>query len=414
MTTPSTPEAKTVGTRPRRYTEFEAYRGVAAALVVIFHAYQFTRQGTGADRYLYEGTPLHTVLHNLDTPVAWFFALSGFLLYAPVVGAVVRGGSAQPARVFVFRRALRILPLYLTVYLVVWALRFSNFPGQWTDLVEHLTFTHVWDARYVFWTVGPAWSLGNEVIYYAMLAVMGPALARATRGATRADRARWVVAFPLALVTLGVTYKAAALLALNASGTWFDWTFNPVAHVDSFAMGMLLACVPALSARVLSSGARALLIVLAVALTAFTFVFRLELAWVSVFVFSLAGAAFTLFLAATVLAPEGGRFARALSRPTWVHLGLISYGVYLWHEPIMLEFARRGWLIGTAPSAFWTNALVLLVVAGALASLTYRLVERPFEEARGLMTSSGRLRDDYRLERERYERERERERGPGD
>lgn len=172
----------------RRYTEFEAYRGLAALLIVIFHAYQYTREGTKTSAYLYEGTGAHTWLINLDTPVGWFFALSGFLLFLPLALAVINGHSIVPARVYLYRRAVRVLPLYLLVIVLVWTWRYSGQPGAWIDLLEHLTLTHVWDSRYVFYTVGPAWSLGAEIHYYVMLASTGPLLSLAAGLPARCGR----------------------------------------------------------------------------------------------------------------------------------------------------------------------------------------------------------------------------------
>src|SRR5260370_3316455 len=63
-----------------RFAELEAYRGLPALLIVVYHAYQQSRVTTA---YIYQGTPLHVVFRNLETTGAWFFALSGFLIFLP-------------------------------------------------------------------------------------------------------------------------------------------------------------------------------------------------------------------------------------------------------------------------------------------------------------------------------------------
>lgn len=385
----------------RRYAEFEAYRGLAALLIVIFHAYQYTREGTKAPAYLYEGTGLHALLINLDTAVGWFFALSGFLLFLPLALAVMNGRSVAPARVYLFRRAVRVLPLYLLVIVLVWTWRYFGQPGAWIDLLEHLTFTHVWDSRYLFYTVGPAWSLGAEIIYYVMLALMGPLLYRVTIERPRADRVRWLLGFPLGLIIISVLYKYVTGFVLEINPDRFAWYFNPVAQVDSFAYGMLLASAVAFGAGNLSRGPRLWLLVAALGLTAFVFTERFDLPWVSLYSFSLAGLAFTLFLASTVLAQGAAWLTRALGHRFWFQLGMMSYGVYLWHEPLMLELSGRTWLIRPEPEAFLVNAVVLVLLSSLLATFTYWLVELPVMQARNLMTNEGRLRDDYAIERAR-------------
>ncbi|MFC4427798.1 acyltransferase family protein [Deinococcus navajonensis] len=404
---PEAPTPASTGQPPAlpRYAELEAYRGIAALLVVVFHAYQYTREGTQATRYLYEGTPLHRLLFNLDTPVAWFFALSGFLLFMPFARSIVEGKAPLRGRWFLFRRAVRILPLYLLAIPVVWAVRYSGQPGTWTDLLEHLTFTHVWDSRYIFYTIGPAWSLGNEVIFYVMLAVMGPAIFRWTREATALNRRRWLLGFPLALIGLSVAYKLFMHLGLGLDAPGRAWFFNPLAHADTFAMGMLLAALSALGWGHARTATRAGLLVLAVALLTLIFLLRPDLPLVRLFAFTLSGLAFTCLLASTVLARQPGRLTQALDRPGWVTLGLMSYGVYLWHEPLMRELARHHLLIRTDPGAFWVNALVLALVSSALAWLTYRLIETPAQELRNLFTAEGRFRDGYAEAKAQYERE---------
>ena len=63
---------------------------------------------------------------------------------------------------------------------------------------------------------------------------------------------------------------------------------------------------------------------------------------------------------------------KILSNPVLVWIGLISYPLYLWHWPL-LSFARI--LEGETPSRF--IRLCALLIAFALAWLTFRFVERP-------------------------------------
>ncbi len=84
----------------------------------------------------------------------------------------------RPARLFLFRRAIRIVPLYFLAVLVVWASRNPSLPGDWRDLVEHLTFTHVFDGDRIFYTLGPTWSLSLEIVFYLTLVAIGPLVVR--------------------------------------------------------------------------------------------------------------------------------------------------------------------------------------------------------------------------------------------
>ena len=79
-----------------------------------------------------------------------------------------------------------------------------------------------------------------------------------------------------------------------------------------------------------------------------------------------------LVIAAGAAAPAWG-VERLLRREPFPFLALISFSLYLWHWPI-LEIAAQSRGVTTLPA--WDNVLLLLL-AGLLAALTYRFVENP-------------------------------------
>jgi peptidoglycan/LPS O-acetylase OafA/YrhL len=118
--TPETAGNTASDARPTHFAELEAYRGIAALLIVIFHAYQYSREGTGTPDEVYVGTPLHLLFHNLEAPVSWFLALSGFLLFLPFARAAIERRERPAWRGFLIRRAIRILPPYYLAVILVW------------------------------------------------------------------------------------------------------------------------------------------------------------------------------------------------------------------------------------------------------------------------------------------------------
>ena len=380
--------------RPDRFGELEAYRGVAALLIVVFHAYQYSREALGRPRYVYEGTPWHHVFNNLDGGVAWFFVLSGFLVFLPFARAAVEQRSALSIGSYLSRRAFRILPPYYLAIVLVWTWRYTGSPGERTDLIEHLTFTHIFDVRHIFWTIGPAWSLAVEVIFYLFLAGFGPlACWLCGRWGTPPARAAALAGGITVLLVASVAYKWWAATVARVSTQDWPVYFGPMAKLDTFALGMLLAVAAAvLGNRLLLAGpASAALRLLGILMLVACFILRSPGSLIDVYFDTLSGLAFALVLASTILGPRGSAWERALARPAPRFLGLISYSIYLWHEPLMEELGKRNLLIHQAPTAFPANALLLLLLSVAVATVSYWLVERPSRHLSNLFTKAGRL-----------------------
>src|SRR5262249_44535332 len=72
-------------------------------------------------------------------------------------------------------------------------------------------------------------------------------------------------------------------------------------------------------------------------------------------------------------ADPGTRVGKALAAPALVHVGLISYSLYLWHQPI-LAFAR----IARADTLSLAATAALCALGVGLSEASWRLVERPF------------------------------------
>ena len=84
------------------------------------------------------------------------------------------------------------------------------------------------------------------------------------------------------------------------------------------------------------------------------------------------GAAMVI-LAVKDAAPATGRLPRLLSWGPLARLGVISYGVYLWHLPISFALQRymeRGWLL----------TLITLGVSVVIASFSYETIEKAFRK----------------------------------
>jgi peptidoglycan/LPS O-acetylase OafA/YrhL len=124
---------------------------------------------------------------------------------------------------------------------------------------------------------------------------------------------------------------------------------------------------------------RAVAVALAV-ITVLTVV-SLHRGWVNFYVYdTVMGLACSLLLALVVLPPGGTRkgswLVRLMEAPPLVATGLISYSLFLWHEPL-LWWLRDHHLTIAGRLGFLVNLLVLGVTSWVLAALTYICVERP-------------------------------------
>lgn len=380
----------------QRFEGLEAYRGIAALLVVIYHAYQHSR--VDSPRYVFEGTLLHPFFRNLETGVDWFFVLSGFLIFLPFARTAVDQTSVTSVRGFLVRRAIRILPLYYVAILLIWSLRFNGGPGQWLDLFEHLTFTHIFDQAHIFWTIGPAWSLADEVIFYLGVAGCAPLFySLCRRLATRRARLAALAAGSFALCLASIAYKGWAFWIAQVPESAYPVYFGPLARLDSFTLGMLLAVMlvavrglPLLAGRTASFlrlGGAVMLVAL--------FLLRSSVVWLDVYFYTLSGAAFALVLGSTVFDAPASAWNNALARPLFRALGTISYSIYLWHEPIMLELSQRNILLQNVPEAFVPNALILVALSLAAGCISYWAIEYPTMLLRYLFTREGHLAGQY-------------------
>jgi peptidoglycan/LPS O-acetylase OafA/YrhL len=387
-----------------RYASVEGYRGLAALLIVVYHVYQYMRTGPPT-RYPLEGTPWHTFLIGLDCFVGLFFVLSAFLLGLSYARAALAGNRPMSARAFLYRRAVRIVPLYLVTILIVWAARNRTFPGDWQDLLEHLTFTQVFDDKRIFYTIGPAWSLAVEVHFYLLLVVLGAAACAMCRRI--GDRRRRLRALLLAVTALGAFSMAWKLVAFYVLGLgeehWSVW-FSLPATLDLFAIGLLLAVVVAARGEQPFVGRplRAALIGLGMLVLFVAFVARDPHPVPHVYFHTATGIGFGLLLAASVLAPPGAG-GRILASAVPALVGLISYSLYLWHEPVMLFLADHH-LFPTpgTPYSFPRGVVVLVFVSVVVAWLSYWVIEYPTGMLRRSRGREGEPREYYESQASRY------------
>jgi peptidoglycan/LPS O-acetylase OafA/YrhL len=316
-----------LGHRP----SLDGIRGIAILLVLVCH---FIGRG------LWGGSPAVGT-----AGVEVFFVLSGFLITALLVEAHSRPGGISLAR-FYERRARRLLPALFLLVAVCWILGVAAGVHQpvLPTLFYYANWTHGNDSGLLLHT----WSLSIEEQYYLVWPLLLIVALRWRRG-------------PLLLACLGA---GASLLARLAH----DDPWSLYRSTDTEAWGLLLGSALAILAHRglpelrLPSWALALLVgpLFALALApgaTFGYV------WVS-----------ALAPIVAVVLVWSATCQRAFAWAPLRYLGRRSYGLYLWHVPVILVLSN-----GPLTPVTMTFALGLSL---ALAELSWRCVESPFLRSR--------------------------------
>lgn len=321
-----------------RIPAIEAARGAAALAVVGFHWWTFHDRSIGwADPlgYGWLGVQL-------------FFVISGFVLYLPYASGERRLDLAS----FAAARFLRIFPAWWTAVIVAGLV--TGITWGWANLGQLALLQLWWAPEHD--PVPQGWSLSAELVFYASLPLLVWAFAR-----YRAARV------PMLLALISVGWLVAVPLYQDHR------VFTPLTWIDQFAFGMLAAIV-------VTRGVRVRWWVAVAALVLAAWILSLEKSSAPApygYPFpSLAAACFAVAVA--WLATSSFRVPRA-----FVWTGTVSYGVYLWHLPL-LAMAVDGWL--------WDlpDPVELLLVAAAslvLGWLSWRIVEQPALRQRHRVTA---------------------------
>jgi peptidoglycan/LPS O-acetylase OafA/YrhL len=355
--------------RARRNAAIDGLRGIAALSVFAFHAWLYTlpevRAAGGRD-----GSPLAAFAAELRIGLVLFFVLSGYLLFRPWVAARLGQGRRPRPATYALHRVGRIVPAYWLAIagsvLLLWPL--AGEPGVRLPPAEQLPLFFVFlqnrSADTVMTLDPPMWTLAVEAGFYALLPLLGWLAWRAR--ATRAAQAL----VPLLALAVGLAWNR-----------WLsDFELPPATLAKSlpamlpyFAVGMLTAVL--LHGRRLSGRAALLLAVAGLALVGADMWVHASAESGTPLAYRLrvirdlpAALGFAAILALAVTRPPAALAARPLA---WT--GEVSFGLYLWHVPVLLWLRAQGLLPLDAVGATLV-ALPLSLLAGWA---SWRLVERP-------------------------------------
>ncbi len=349
------------------YPHINLLRAFAAFSVIIYH--------------LIEVLPLKGVPHSWPWQwfhVGWlgvdvFFVISGFVIMLSAFKLGGKHDTAQAQRIFMRRRIIRIVPLYFCIGILFILFSKRAMLGDssgWTTILAHIFFLQNLSPHWHGAINGPTWTLAAEMQFYLLVCLCLPWLIKLKVWHILAIFIPSAWLFRVGVLIAGEHYQW-------APHTMFIYATQMPMMLDLFGFGMagamLLYRKASLPPKLTLFYASAIFLVVSLAVLS-SHVSYWNYPLMVVFwrtLFGLAVIAGLLWMTNFTQLPSNPVSKVILQGGHY--LGDISYGLYLWHMPVLAGMKKLGMFV-EQPLLF---SAVMIIVTICLSAASWHLLERP-------------------------------------
>ena len=324
--------------------------------------------------------------------VVIFFVLSGFLitriLFLNADEIKNTQSSAWPKIIrFIYRRSLRIFPIYFILLTIGLIFNISNFKELWPWLISYTPNIYIMIKGQWLGTWDHLWSLAVEEQYYLIFPYFIFFI----------NKNKYKRLFVL-MICLGIFSRCIFYMIAPHDIIEKYWMFsyvNPLSAIDCFGLGGILAYYyhyDYINFLKIAGKKKLLLITLTAVFISLLLShysnFTYDNLWFSILERSTA-AVFAYFLIMTALLEKNNLLGKFLENKLIMYLGSISYGIYLYHNLVFNYYHLNGntiwgflsnkfvFLNGLNSEFIFLRFLLNFLLLISLASFSWFYIEKP-------------------------------------
>jgi len=357
------------------FPELNSLRGFAALWVMAFHVWVMLGEPELNVGFGEWGVSLANFFSVGWAGVDIFFTLSAFLLTLPFAQWQLENATKPRLGIYFTRRVLRIFPAYYLQLFILLFIAFCFGIGRELNFYELCTHLVLW-----FFPTPPLngvwWTLPIEFGFYLMLPILSYLL----------RPKRWVV-LTIVAVTTTWSYRIAA----------YQWTADlPIAnrvnvieqlpgHLDQFVIGMIAAyALTALRSRSSTLSGNVIGFLFFLGLVGFIimcwWIIKLkDIYWNGSLLLVFWHTIVSVSISLVLFSISWRKFfaKKIFNNKIFYYFGNISFGIYLWHLPILIWILPLLSGISDTEVRFLSGMTLTLVCSMVAAHISYQYIERP-------------------------------------